>query len=65
MIIHLSLFINNLRQCNYEIVVGIDPNEANDKAKNGVAKLLHHTKLIDIIIYVKILKTENARVKAR
>ena len=40
------------------MVVGIDVNEASDKSKNGVAKLLHLTKSIDVIIYMKILKTK-------
>ena len=49
MIIYLSLFINNLQQQNHEIIVDIDANEANDKPKNGVIKLLHLTNLIDVV----------------
>ena len=49
MIIAFSIFINNLHQKNYETIVGIDANKINDKSKNGVAKSLQLTKLIDII----------------
>ena len=49
MIIYLVNFINNLQQQKHEVIVGIDAKEANDQPKNGVEKLLHLIKLIDVI----------------
>ena len=49
MIIDLAKFINNLQQQQHEVIVGIDDNETHDKPKKRVDKLLHLTKLIDVI----------------
>ena len=49
MIIDLAKFITTLHNKKQEIIVGIDANETNEKSKNGVDKLLHLTKLIDVI----------------
>ena len=49
MITDFADFINNLTTKQHEIIIGIDANEANDKPKNGVDKLLQLTKLIDVI----------------
>ena len=49
MIIYLAWFINNLQQQKHEIIVGIDFNESNDQPKNGVAKLLYLTNIIEVI----------------
>ena len=49
-IICLSQFIHNLQQQQqHKVIIVIDANEANDKPKNGVDKLLHLTKFIDVI----------------
>ena len=48
-IIDLANFINNLQKQKHEDIVGIDANEANDQPKNGVEKLLHLIKLINVI----------------
>ena len=49
MIIDLAKFITKLHDKTHEIIVGIDTNEANEKPKNGLDKLLQLTKLIDVI----------------
>ena len=49
MIIDLANFITNPHNKKHEIIGGIDINEANDKPKNGVDKILHLTKRIDVI----------------
>ena len=49
MIIDLARFINDLQQQKHEIIMETDANELNDQLKNGVAKLLHLTNIIDVI----------------
>ena len=48
-IIDLANFITTLYNKKHEIIVGIYTNEANNQLKNGVDKILHLTKLIDVI----------------
>ena len=65
MIIDLAEFITTLHK-KYEIIVGIDANEENDQPKNEVDKLLHLTKLIDIINQQHgIRKEPNTYIKGR
>ena len=49
-IIYLANFITTLHNQKNEIIVGIHSNKENDKPNNEVDKLLHLTKLIDVII---------------
>ena len=49
MIIYLVKFITTLHNKKREIIVDIDTNEANNQPKNGEYRLLHLTKLIDVI----------------
>ena len=66
MSIYLAEFITTLHNKKYEIIVGIDANEANDQTKNWVDKLLHFTKLIDVITQQHgILKEPNTYIRGR
>ena len=49
MIIDIANFSTTLHNKKDEIIVGIAANEANEKSKNGVDKLLHLTKLTNVI----------------